>query len=433
MCTPPDSALLRGTKRSGAAIASRPDAAASARARLSGPLGEAIPYQWTDDVTDTARALVQSLESSTVSTAVGSVETGRIQSALNWFDAFLDATRVVPFIPIAPGDELNCYAYNQRTLDNFERFIKQRSEAQRGEPIKSDTRSGYVSAIKMLRSREARMNITSSAANVCLKEVLRSGRRDDGPPGDRKKCLGIGGEDFDRVAQSEDLTAPEGCQDFAVGHTGYSALLRGGEVGTTEGGCFDPPRDLTISSIVEREPCPGSRGRPWLTADVCAIKDVNARRKPVPIPICRRATGPRGSDPRCSYDAIMAHVERRRLEVPRAKWSTAPLFVRPDGSHWTTAHVRALARRWALVLGMPPSEVGGKSFRIRGATDIQSTYGAEQGARIVKERGRWSSDVSYIYARASARVQLDASASMADAEGGSLEALIPTWTQPAHR
>ena len=65
--------------------------------------------------------------------------------------------------------------------------------------------------------------------------------------------------------------------------------------------------------------------------------------------------------------------------------------------------------------------------------DLQAQLGAENGARIVRERGRWFSDVSYIYSRASAKGQLDASAIMADASGGSLEALVPSWTQPAHR
>ena len=129
----------------------------------------------------------------------------------------------------------------------------------------------------------------------------------------------------------------------------------------------------------------------------------------------------------------MAHVRRRRRAVPRSEWATTPLFVTAAGRHWETSDVRGLARRWAKALGVPTHDVGGKSFRIRGATDLQAQLGAEQGARVVRERGRWASDVSYIYSRASAQVQLDASATMADASGGSLEALIPSKTQPAHR
>ena len=95
--------------------------------------------------------------------------------------------------------------------------------------------------------------------------------------------------------------------------------------------------------------------------------------------------------------------------------------------------MRALVRSWAPRLRIPPAQTGGKSFRIRGATDIAAEMGQENGSKVVQQRGRWFSDVSHIYSRAQAQVQLDASARMANAEGGSLESLVPGWTQPAWR
>ena len=86
-----------------------------------------------------------------------------------------------------------------------------------------------------------------------------------------------------------------------------------------------------------------------------------------------------------------------------------------------------------MTLGLPPDQVGGKSMRIRGATDIAAEWGDEGGAKIVQQLGRWHSDVSHIYSRAQAQKLLDATATMANAAGGSLEALIPEWTQPAWR
>ena len=124
---------------------------------------------------------------------------------------------------------------------------------------------------------------------------------------------------------------------------------------------------------------------------------------------------------------------RRRAEVPQHLWRSTPLFVRPNGNWWETDDVCRLARRWAVILGINPKETGGKSFRIRGATDIAAEMGAEQGKTVVQQRGRWFSDVSFIYSRTQAQVQLDASARMANAEGGSLESLVPGWTQPAWR
>ena len=428
-----DALALPHRRKRGPSIAPHSDGAPYARARLLGPLGPPVDCLFKTDAGMVEHELVDQLDALSLQTSVDAAQPGRLQSALNWFDSFLAATRIVPFVPIQSGSELQCYAYNQRTLERFSRFIRVRSAAQRGQPIKGDTIAGYVAAIKIFRSKQAGMHITSSQVNVHAYDVGRSDRRTDGPPGDRTRCLGIGGEDFDILAAHTDRQSDSGCQDFAVGHAAYSALLRGGEVGTTEDGCWDPRRDLTVDSVELQTPCEASGGRPWLTLWVCAIKDVSETRKPVPIPICRRSLGPRGSDPRCSYDALVEHWERRLRVVPSTLRGTAPLFVRPDGSHWTTEHVRSLARRWADILGVPREHVGGKSFRIRGATDLQTQLGAEQGARIVRERGRWFSDVSYIYSRASAKSQLDASATMADAAGGSLEALVPTWTQPAHR
>ena len=326
-----DALALPPRRKRGPSIQPTQDGAAFARARLTGPLGAALPCIFEGDAGATEQELVGQLDSLTLQTSIDAGQPGRLQSALNWFDAFLAATRVVPFVPIEPGRELECYAYNQRTLERFSRFIRLRSSAQRGQPIKGDTISGYVSAIKIFRSKQAGMHVTSSQVNVHSYDVGRSDRRADGPPGDRSRCLGVGGSDFDAIATSTDRASDAGCQDFAVGHAAYSALLRGGEVGTTDGGCWDPRRDLTLDSVELHPPCEASDGRPWLSLWVCAIKDVSETRKPVPIPIRRRCTGVRGSDPRCSYDAIVEHWERRCRAVPHAQRSVEPLFVRPDG------------------------------------------------------------------------------------------------------
>jgi hypothetical protein len=64
---------------------------------------------------------------------------------------------------------------------------------------------------------------------------------------------------------------------------------------------------------------------------------------------------------------------------------------------------------------------------------VAAVLGAEDGAEVVRQRGRWHSDVSHIYVRSQAQKQLDASARMANAAGGSLESLIPGWSQRAVR
>ena len=94
--------------------------------------------------------------------------------------------------------------------------------------------------------------------------------------------------------------------------------------------------------------------------------------------------------------------------------------------------MRALAHRWAVRVGLDPALVGGKSFRIKSASDLFDSVGAD-GERIIRERGRWDSTVSHIYTRASVQRHLRASAAMADGDGVSIERHVPAWTQPAWR
>ena len=63
-------------------------------------------------------------------------------------------------------------------------------------------------------------------------------------------------------------------------------------------------------------------------------------------------------------------------------------------------------------------------------TDLAAKLG-ERGRTLLKQRGRWASDTAYVYARALAASQLEASASMGDADGRELEAMLAGWTQPA--
>jgi hypothetical protein len=82
-------------------------------------------------------------------------------------------------------------------------------------------------------------------------------------------------------------------------------------------------------------------------------------------------------------------------------------------------------------LGIAPAEVGAKAFHIGGATDMQSYAGTETGAKLIKQRGRWSSDTAEVYQRALAEAHLDVSAGMGDVQGRELEALVDGWAQPA--
>ena len=50
---------------------------------------------------------------------------------------------------------------------------------------------------------------------------------------------------------------------------------------------------------------------------------------------------------------------------------------------------------------------------------------------LLHAKGRWSSDIAYIYARMTRRSQLAASALMQKARGRDLEEILPGFVQPA--
>ena len=84
----------------------------------------------------------------------------------------------------------------------------------------------------------------------------------------------------------------------------------------------------------------------------------------------------------------------------------------------------------AEAAGLPVDTIAGRLWRIGGATDLRDTMGMA-GAAMIKERGRWASDVAFIYARALVGQQMDAAAGMANAQDTSVEMAVPGWVQPA--
>ena len=110
--------------------------------------------------------------------------------------------------------------------------------------------------------------------------------------------------------------------------------------------------------------------------------------------------------------------------------SSTPFFVSDGGGSWCTKDTQDLAVELGGMLGFAASEVGGKAFRIGGATDLREVHGG--GAQLlIKERGRWASDVAQLYQRALLRAQLDVSAGAADADGRDMEEALTGWVQPA--
>ena len=100
---------------------------------------------------------------------------------------------------------------------------------------------------------------------------------------------------------------------------------------------------------------------------------------------------------------------------------------------WTSHDSLVLAREIAAYIGEDAAQYGGKSFRIGGATDLREVMGTERAEEILRQRGRWKSDIWRIYARTLASALLNASAAVAAARRRDMEALCRGWVQPARR
>ena len=91
---------------------------------------------------------------------------------------------------------------------------------------------------------------------------------------------------------------------------------------------------------------------------------------------------------------------------------------------------RQIIRQLAGLLQQQTTHFGAHSCRIGGATDLFSDSRSKDIEVVLRNRGRWASDVYRIYVRITRRAHLHASHSMFAAGGRSMEELLPSFAQP---
>ena len=344
-----------------------------------------------------------------LATAYAPKSSGPLGTAIRSLGRF---ARVVPQYtlfrrPKFRGD-LTAEAHNEWTLMLWQRRLATERSAKTGKYLKSSTIEQRISLVKGFLSFRYGFSLVGEAPR--LKHVLKRARDADPFRGLRKKRRGLRRHhlqqlwrDHSSVRSGTTLAISE----WAAVTTAWHALLRGGEAA-----------QLTLSDLQFKRH--KRSGRRYAILWVAPLKKKGGAKTKLPQFICEQQT-PAEWEP---YSALRRLAAARASEPP-----DAPLFCSRSSRKLTTAHFRALIKRYASMLGWDPKEAGAHSPRIGGASEYAATGEASQ--LLLEAKGRWDSDVAKIYARMTRRMHMAASDLMFQARGRDLEELIPEFVQPA--
>ena len=423
-------------------------------------LYSAPPALWASGASPAELATAARLQASAAARIVDANDPERLATALGWVERFRASqpNRIMFVLPQGSPEEIgSAQAVNARTLADLAEFIREHGSVrvgQRGRTVTADTISGYVSTLREALGLSANHPITSSAHGARPRRQIKHMRLDDGPSAGRKRRLGIQAPHLRVLAASPafERQSDRGFRRWVAVNTAKSALLRAGEVGMPRragAARFDHTRGITLApfdaatgvgSFVWLSPatveaaCPELRGRWGVILMVTAIKDQGTTRaRRMPVPIAALHPGGVSDDPLCVFSLLWLLYQRRVVEAEDQPLHLVPLFAFADGSVMTSGDVDDFASEAFEALGEPPEDTGGAALRIGGASDIRQSQGLEAGRALITERGRWGSDIGWIYQRGDVGGQLKLSVDMAAAAGAATEALIPGWSQPAIR
>jgi hypothetical protein len=417
-----------------------------------GPLVVRPAYEWTAHPSAGEILLTKRLRASIEERVRKSTDPAKLGTALTYVEAFTAALRSRPLFMARGGPiDSQAAAYNAESMSMLAEHIRTMGSIRPGhigETLSADTVFDYCGTFAAAVNASTHARITVPAFDTRRRKQQKHMLKADGPKssGDqRARRLGFRGRLLRQVVSSNfDRSSARGAFRWLVAMFTYSCILRPGEPGKGKGKTpFDPARGITLASLVFWSPAETQNERWAVVPMIVPSKDQTGRAERRPCPIAARLPGAEPSgDPLCTYSLVLDHWRKRKACVCRrrpfcsppdscADCSSAPLFVWPGTERvWASQDGLDVVRDMAVAIGVDPLEFGGYSLRIAAASDICDKYGEERGSHIVTRRGRWGTDISHIYRRNTAADQLEASATMVDADGLEMEALLPGWSQP---
>eukprot|EP00965_Chrysotila_dentata_P177455 5861211-Pleurochrysis_carterae.AAC.1 len=152
----------------------------------------------------------------------------RLATALDRWAEFLAMSGRVPFVdPTAAGGDV----YNAGTMELFAEYVRQSGSVmpgREGEMLRPDTISDYVSAIRIFRAWEARMEVVPKSAGMLLPLGMKHMRKEHGPPGERKLSRAFRAAHFATLARrGYDRGSRRGVVEWAAALLAHNLLLYG--------------------------------------------------------------------------------------------------------------------------------------------------------------------------------------------------------------
>ena len=384
-----------------------------------------------------------------------------LANALKWASLFRAEFPSRPlFVRNRDAGDSTFNAETKALLFSFARKRGSIKKGHEGKPLKASSVEEVISTLFAFACRLAKQEhlISPDIGETMYGQLRKRGREVDGPAGARRVEDPLRAQHL-RVAfgsgpNALERSSPLGIVRHATLLFEHNILGRTKEVCPKRRGEVDPGRDLVITSFDWE--AAAAMSPPAVVVWVAPSKDPTQKKPRYPMLIQRRSLdAPFGTDPMCTYDALLAAWSFLAEFVNPSRWATTMFFRVPDPAMFQPPRVdhftgppspelpdpscwRPLADsdivRWvkeaAVASGVDPTRRAGRALRMGGAADLYDIFGPA-GERYIRERGRWASDVAQIYQRVSASAHGDLSRMIGDSSGLDLQSMLSGWSQLA--